>query len=157
LTSSAKNSTYGENVTFTATVKASVKVFGQPSPTGVITFKDGASVLKSVPLNGGQGSFSTSTLGAGTHSITAVYSGDAHYNPHASVVVKQVVAKAASTTTMVSSLNPSTVGQNVTFTATVASSTTGIPTGTVTFKDGSTTLGTGSLSSGQAAFSTAGF
>jgi hypothetical protein len=57
---------------------------------------------------------------------------------------------------MVSSLNPSTVGQNVTFTATVASSMTGVPTGTVTFKDGSTALGTGSLNSGQAAFSTTG-
>ena len=54
----------------------------------------------------------------------------------------------ATTTTLGSSANPSYYGQPVTFTATVAatSSPAGNPTGTVTFKDGSTTLGTGSLS-----------
>jgi hypothetical protein len=64
------------------------------------------------------------------------------------------LALLGSTTTVVSSTNPSTFGQSVTFTATV----TGLivpPTGTVTFKDGATTLGTGSLNgSGQATFST---
>jgi hypothetical protein len=61
--------------------------------------------------------------------------------------------QAISTTTSVSSsLNPSTYSQSVTFTATVTGSG-GTPTGTVTFKDGSTTLGTGTLSSGQATFS----
>ena len=49
---------------------------------------------------------------------------------------------------MKSSVNPSTVGQSVTFTATVTSPTT-IPTGTVTFMDSSTVLGTGTLSSGK--------
>ena len=56
-----------------------------------------------------------------------------------------------------SSLNPSTVGKSVTFTATVTavSPGTGVPTGTVTFEDGSTTLGTGKLnSSGFATFTT---
>jgi uncharacterized repeat protein (TIGR01451 family) len=56
-------------------------------------------------------------------------------------------------TTLVSSPNPSVVGQAVTFTATVSGST---PTGTVTFKDGATALGTGTLNgSGVATFTTA--
>jgi len=155
LANSAKHSAYGEAVTFTVIVRASGRVSGQSSPTGVVTFKDGDAVLKTVPLNSGQANFSTSHLRAGTHSITAVYSGDAHYNPHVSAALKQVVAKAASTNTLVSS-EPSTSEPHVTFTATVASSTTGTPTGTVAFKDGSTTLGTASLNSGQAVFSTAG-
>jgi hypothetical protein len=51
-------------------------------------------------------------------------------------------ALSRTTTTLVSSLNPSGLGQAVTFTATV----TGLsPTGTVTFKDGATTLGTATL------------
>src|ERR1039458_10509212 len=55
------------------------------------------------------------------------------------------------TTTVKSSLNPSTYGSTVTFTATVTPSAA---TGTVTFKDGSTTLGTGTISSGTATYST---
>jgi uncharacterized repeat protein (TIGR01451 family) len=52
-----------------------------------------------------------------------------------------------------SSLNPSLVGQSVTFTATVSASS-GTPTGTVTFKDGVATLGTGTLSGGVATLPT---
>ncbi|HVM46634.1 MAG TPA: Ig-like domain repeat protein, partial [Candidatus Acidoferrum sp.] len=59
----------------------------------------------------------------------------------------------ASTTTLASSQNPSYSGQSVTFTATV-NVVSGTPTGTVTFKDGATTIGTGMLSSGKATFTT---
>jgi hypothetical protein len=45
--------------------------------------------------------------------------------------------------TLTSSQNPSNFGQAVTFTATVTGTS---PTGTVTFKDGATVLGTGTLS-----------
>jgi hypothetical protein len=53
-------------------------------------------------------------------------------------------------------INPATTGQTVTFRATVAAANAvGPPTGTVTFKDGSTTLGAGTLNgSGAATFST---
>jgi uncharacterized delta-60 repeat protein len=63
------------------------------------------------------------------------------------------VASFSSSTSLTSSLNPSTFGVAVTFTATV-NSTGGTPTGTVTFKDGVNTLGTGTLSSGKAIFQT---
>jgi hypothetical protein len=59
-------------------------------------------------------------------------------------------------TTLVSSVNPSSSGQPVTFTATVAATAAfqPIPTGTITFKDGNQTLGTANLSSGKASFTT---
>jgi hypothetical protein len=62
----------------------------------------------------------------------------------------------ASTTTVAAAPNPATVGQSVTFTAKVAagSGATGTPTGTVTFLNGSASLGTGTLNSGNATFST---
>jgi hypothetical protein len=60
-----------------------------------------------------------------------------------------------STTTVTSSANPSVLNQAVTLTATVSSSAGGTPTGTVTFKDGSATLGTVALDgTGQATFTT---
>jgi hypothetical protein len=61
--------------------------------------------------------------------------------------------KIATATTLTSSPNPSTVGQAVTFIATVSASS-GTPTGTVTFNDGGSALGLATLSSGQASFTT---
>jgi len=58
------------------------------------------------------------------------------------------------TAALTSSLNPSAVGQSVTFTASV-SGAGGTPTGTVTFKEGATTLGTGTLSGGATTIATA--
>ena len=63
--------------------------------------------------------------------------------------------KAKTTTTLSSSLNPSTVGANVTFTAKVTAANGPTPVGSATFKNGTTTLGTVTLnSSGVATFST---
>ena len=69
--------------------------------------------------------------------------------------MSQTVNQDASTTTLTSSSNPVKAHKSVTFTAKVVASApgTGTPTGTVTFMDGTTTLGTGSLSGGQASFS----
>src|SRR5207247_8007482 len=60
----------------------------------------------------------------------------------------------ATQSAVTSSLNPSTFGQTVTFTATVTPvpPATGTPTGTVTFRDGTSTLGTATLAAGSATF-----
>ena len=67
-------------------------------------------------------------------------------------------APVTTTTTLISSLNPATVGQSVTLTATIAGGAS--PTGTITFKDGTTTLGTATVASATGSltttFSTAG-
>ena len=66
-----------------------------------------------------------------------------------------VVASAATTTVLSSSLNPSTLGQSVTFTATVRSSAGGTKTGSVTFRDGGTAIGSSALdATGHASLAT---
>ena len=105
-------------------------------------------------MTNGQAAYATSALPAGSLGITAVYSGDAQFIASTSASLNQVVSKASTTTTLVSSLNPSNLNQSVTFTATVVTSTGGIATGSVAFKEGNTTLMTVAVnSSGVAAFS----
>jgi hypothetical protein len=153
LTSSAATAVYGQSVTLTATVAPVPPATG--TPTGSVTFKDGATTLGSATLSGGLATFSTSTLTAGTHSITAVYSGDSSFAGSTSAALTQTVNSGSSATTLASSQNPSGSGQAVTFTATVAAVTpaTGTPTGSVTFKDGAATLATAALTGGTATFS----
>jgi Bacterial Ig-like domain (group 3) len=95
-------------------------------------------------------------LPAGAQSVFAVYRGDSKYAPGDSPVLTQTVNRDSTTTTVTSSANPSVSGQKVTFTATVkvVAPGSGTPTGTVTFYNGSTVLGTGSLSGGIATFTT---
>jgi hypothetical protein len=131
----------GTALTFTTTVTGSAP----STPTGTITFKDGAAILGSAPLNAsGIATFSSPALSPGQHSITAVYSGDALNLPATSGVFTETVQQNTSTT-LVSSANSSFSGASVTFTAAVTTSVSGTPTGTVTFKDEGATLGTGQL------------
>src|ERR1043166_2260859 len=62
-------------------------------------------------------------------------------------ITGKIFVRASTTTTLTSSPNPSTVGQAVTLTATVrpVAPATGVPTGTVAFKDGGAPIGTGTL------------
>ena len=79
--SSLNPSTYGQTVTFTSTV--SVNSPGAGTPTGTVTFYDGATVISGViALSGGTANYMTTAtqLAAGNHSITAVYSGDGKFN-----------------------------------------------------------------------------
>jgi Bacterial Ig-like domain (group 3) len=148
LTSSHNPSIYGQSVTFTAKVTTAIG-----TPTGTVTFKDGAASIGTGTVAAGEATFATAALAAGTHSITAVYSGNVDFNASTSGAVSQVVDKATSTSALASSASPSAWGATVTLTATISSPTT-TPTGTVTFKDGTTTLGTGTLAAGKATFST---
>jgi len=96
LTSSKNPSVAGAPVTFTALVSSSVE--GTPTPTGVVVFKDGTTVLGSGNLDlTGTASFTTSALTAGTHQIQAVYAGDSFFAGSVSAVLSQVVASAAVT------------------------------------------------------------
>jgi len=151
LKSSPNPSTYGQTVVFTATVTSSI---GSPPDGETVTFKQGATVLGTGTLSGGTATFSISTLGVGTKSVTAVYGGDANFAGSTSKADSQVVSKATTTTTLASSLNPSTFGQSVTFAASVTPQFNGTPTGTVTFYDGTTLLKTVTLSGGEAKFTT---
>ncbi|HXM22652.1 MAG TPA: FG-GAP-like repeat-containing protein [Terriglobales bacterium] len=154
-TSSANPSQAGSPVTFTATVAGS-KVRGVTAiPTGSVTFLDGSTSLGSSPLDSSGEATLVKGLVFGPHSITAQYSGDAHYLKATSSALIQGVKQSPDGTVLVSSANPAFPGQSVTFTATVASTLTGdtlVPTGHVTFSDGTSVLGSVPLnSSGTAA------
>jgi len=138
VSSNLNPSNVGQSVTFTATV-ANNCWFACSNPTGTVTFKDGSTVLGTSNLSsGGTATYSTATLASGTHNITAVYSGDGNYNGSTSSVYQQVVNLTPSSVTIASSIDPSTVGSAVTFTAVVTPSNA---TGVVTFYDGSNSIG----------------
>ena len=80
--------------------------------------------------------------GAGSCTVTASQSGDSTYNAAPNVPQSFGIAQASTTTTVVSSINPSDLGQTVVFTATVTPApNTPAPTGMVQFKDGATNIG----------------
>jgi uncharacterized repeat protein (TIGR01451 family) len=147
LQSSANPTMVGSSVTFTVTVTGPATV-----PTGTITFKDGTSALSTATLNSsGVVTFSTSSLAAGTHNIIAAYSGDNTYGAGRASLTQHILWP--TTTSVSSSLNPSTYGQSITFTAQVTSSG-GVPSGTVTFFNGKVGIGKVGLASGTASLTT---
>jgi hypothetical protein len=154
VSANANPSSYGQSVTFTAIV---APAYGG-TPTGNVTFMDGGTSLGSSNLSAGVATLSTSTttLVAGSHAITAKYSGDSHFTVSTSASYAQVVNPAATNTTLASNTNPSTSGQSVTLTAHVSSAISGTLSGSVSFYlDGETTaLASVSLSGGSAQYST---
>jgi hypothetical protein len=137
------SATYGDTVTYTATVTG-----GGVAPTGTITFSVGSTPLCTTgSLSGGTANCDSTFAPGGSDTVTATYNGDDNYVSGAGTTSLSV-AKASSTTAP--SVSPTTVGQgaSVTYSATVSSGA-GTPTGSVTFKVGSTTLCTAPLSSGS--------
>jgi RHS repeat-associated protein len=159
LTSAPSMSSYGQSVTFTASV---APFAGTLAPTGTVTFYDGATAIGTAACAGAvSGSvpavLTFAALSVGSHSISATYSGDNNFSSANSNTITQTVNQASSNTTLAASVNPSALCQSAMFTATVtpAGSGGGTPTGAVTFYNGGTTLGTSSLSGGVATYSTA--
>ncbi len=154
--SSENPSSYGNTVTFTATVTGQ---YGDTPTEGTVQFLvDGSAPSGWSPVSiSPDGTFHSpgiSSLSAGNHSVTAKYSGYEPYDSSSGQLSGgQTVNQASSTTTVSSSAKSRTYGQSVTFTATVTGSG-GTPTGTVTFLDETSTIGTGTLSGGVATIST---
>ncbi len=138
VTSSANPSVVGQDVTYTATVSASAP--GSGTPTGDVTFFDGANPIagcSSVTLNGSGAA--TCDAGAyaspGVRIIAADYFGDVNFVSSDTSGFTQTVSQASSSTAVSASVNPSVFGQGVTFTATVTAEApgAGTPTGIVQF------------------------
>jgi hypothetical protein len=87
MASSLNPSGFGEPVTFSAMITPQYS--GQAS--GTVTFKDGATTLGSVAVSGNVANVTTSGLAVGTHSITAVYSGDSNFTGSTSPLLSQAV------------------------------------------------------------------
>ena len=120
-----------QNVAMTATVTAQ----DGSTPSGTVIFNSDGTQIGSASLNNsGVAVFNDSSLTPVPHTLTAAYQPSTNWNGSLSNSVIQVVNPwLASTTTVTSSPNPSTVGQSVTFTATVGPSGSNHPTGTVSF------------------------
>jgi hypothetical protein len=107
--------------------------------------------LDGAPLKTYTQPFKVSALGS--HSVV-FHSTDNAGNIELRLLTLGFTIQGRTTTALASSANPSTSGKSVTFTATVTSTSAGTPTGSVTFKDGTTTLATKTLSGGKATFTT---
>ncbi|MFN8091433.1 MAG: Ig-like domain repeat protein [Vicinamibacteria bacterium] len=132
---------------------------GQPHGASVtVTGQNGASLGTSdgslaVTYNG----LAAPPVNAGGYTVAATWTSanPAYTNASVSVANAVVINRAATTTSLVASPTTIGLGQSVTLKATVAGPTASLqPTGTVTFKDGTTTLGTSQLSSGVATLAT---
>ena len=141
---SPKVATTGELVTLTATVTPA-------AATGMVSFFDGATPLFTASLSSGT-AVTVNTFAAGSHFFTAVYAGNTTYATSTSApVTLQVTGASTATTTVLTAPSSATAGSAVVLSAAVSPSTA---TGSVTFLDGSNTIGTGTLTSGVATYST---
>lgn len=151
VTSSLNPDTTNTPVTLTATVTAPP---GSPTPTGTVAFMEGGSTLNTVGVGPGgvaTGLVASETFQGGTGTVVAVYSGDATLAGSTSAPIQQTVTT-TSIVKLSSSANPADTGDPVTFTAMVSANLpfSELPTGNVTFYDGSTKLGTVGLEEGKA-------
>jgi Bacterial Ig-like domain (group 3)/FG-GAP-like repeat/FG-GAP repeat len=101
--------------------------------------------------NVGSSATVTALLASGTYSLTAHYSGDATYAASVSNAVNVTTLPVTPTVAVTSSANPSYTGEDVTLTATITSLFAG-PGGSVVFSDGTTSLGTATVTAGVATF-----
>jgi hypothetical protein len=152
LATSASSAYVTNPVTFTATLSSSAS-----TPTGTVTFYDGTTILGTVTLSAGVATYSTSSLAAGSHSITAVYSGDSNFVTVTSSITTETIENftIAISTGDTTSATASPGGQalysfavsppsGTTFAGPVTFTVTGLPTGaTATFSPNPVPAGAG--------------
>ncbi|MBE7158100.1 MAG: Ig-like domain repeat protein, partial [Rhodospirillales bacterium] len=145
LTSSNATPSFGTSVTLTDTIAPVNGVYA----TGVVTFYNGSTSLGTGAISAtGVATLTTAALPAGTDSITAAYNGDATFGSATSNAVTETVAKASGYGDVLTTSNASpSFGSSVTLTDTLAAVNGVYPTGTITFFNGTTVIGTGAISS----------
>lgn len=127
-------------------------VTGAGSPTGTVTFYEGSTQLGTATLSGATALLMLSSYPQGSHTFTAIYSGDTNNMSVRSAAATMSIVKAATTLSVSSSTTSPAAAQSVTLTATLSGAIS--PTGIVTFKDGGTVLGTAAISGTTAVFTT---
>jgi hypothetical protein len=136
---------------------ASVTHTGPKVPTGEVNFFDNGTSIASVSLaRNGQAVLNTNQLAVGSHFIVAYYAGDTNFAGSNSLGVHITITPATTTTTVTSGPNPSTYGQQIEFTASIAPQFGGSTTGTVTFYDDGTEIGSAAVNRNKAVFTTSG-
>lgn len=140
LTASTTAYTYGGKPIYTATVTPSMA-------TGTVSFKDGGKVVKTITVRSGKAVWTATGQTRGTHTMTATYNGDTITTPSTSAAVTVKVNGLYSRVSLAANDRDYRYGYRPTLTATVSPLAA---TGTVTFRDGTRSLGTVSVSSGKA-------
>ncbi len=149
ITSSNNPSVGGTAVTFAASLTGNCN-----TPTGTVTFFDGAAPLSTATLSSGAAaSLTTAALTVGSHNITVGYAGDFNFDPSTSPTLVQVVTGYPTATTLAVAPNPGSAFAPITLSTTV-SSPVGVPNGTVTFTAGTTVLATATLNANGGATAT---
>ena len=155
-TTTMLSQTLGKVVTGGPIALSATVVSKHGTPTGSVTFKQAGLPQTTGSLNNGTALATlTAPSAAGTYGFTALYPGDGTFGGSPSQLLLVTVNAASTTTTVTASASPSKLGQSVTFTATIQPQFSGTPTGTVQFYADGNPIGVGSVSGGQAAFSTA--
>jgi hypothetical protein len=147
LVAASTTATQGTTVSLTATVAPT-------TATGSVTFYDGGTTLGAMPLNSGKATFAANSLTVGTHVITAGYGGSSTCASSSSGSVSVTISSASSmttTTTLFTSSSAVVAGSQVKLLALISPMTAD---GTVTFYDGSSLLGGGTISDGTASLTT---
>jgi ELWxxDGT repeat protein len=141
----------GQGVTLTTKVVATAG--GAIQPSGTVTFYDGAMAIGSASVQNGVATLTTTSVATvGVHKVTAVYGGSALFGPAATGITYLTVRADATTTTFAPPAPPAPSTGVVTLTVSVGvvAPGSGSPTGSVTFLDGNTVLGTVTVSGGKA-------
>jgi large repetitive protein len=126
LSLSSNSITYGTLETLTANVPVAA--------TGSVSFyNNGTTLLGTGPVSGGVATFASSTLTAGSYSITAAYSGDSNYNPNTSSASLLTINPANQATLTVTGMPVTAQAYGATFTVGTSG---GSGTGAITFAAG---------------------
>ena len=158
LTSSQNPASIGQPITFTDTITFNGSA--SASAPGTVTFYDnngvillGSQAVTAQPNSTATANFTTSALSIGTHNISAVLTSGNAYSSAATL--NQVILGQPTTTILTASPLSGYALQPITLSATVSGTGATIPTGTVTFYDGATALGSTPLdNTGHAALTT---
>ena len=129
------------------------------TPTGSVTIFDNGKALLSSPLNpSGVYSAYVDQLGPGTHTLTVSYTGDTNDAPSTSTPLTQTVGKASPSVNLTATASPGAFGDLIILQASVGTISLDAPipaaTGTITFYDGTTVLGTLPVNSPYTTFPT---
>ena len=144
LTVSPTTAVHGAKVTLTAAVS--------PAVAGSVKFLDGTKVLGTVTVSAGKATYATTALAGGTHKLKATFVPTATqtYSGSSSNVKTLTVTAQGTTTTLKASQTTIKHGAKLTLTATEKPATAG----SVAFYDGTKKLGSATVKSGVATFST---
>jgi sugar lactone lactonase YvrE len=133
-------------ITFTALVAGN-----GGTPTGSVNFLVNGTVVSTSPLSAGKATYTDSMLAVGTYSITAQYLGDANDSTSVSAATSETVTTIPTTTVITSGITTGSNPQVILVAAVLDNGAGPVPTGTVTFYNGTTVLGSATVDSTGAA------